>query len=50
MHGTYTRFPSMTSIRSSADASYLRVISALWIRYSDRMDFTVSKSSSDCVH
>ena len=43
-------FPSMTSMRSSALASYLRVMSALAIRYSLNMDLTESMSSSDCVH
>lgn len=38
----------MTSIKSSLVASYLKVISALWILYSDRILFTVSESSSDC--
>ena len=43
-------FPSMTSMRSSALASYLKVISALAIRYSLKMDLTESMSSSDWVH
>ena len=43
-------FPSMTSMRSSAVASYLRVMSALAMRYSLNMDLTESMSSSDWVH
>lgn len=43
-------FPSMTSMRSSALASYLRVMSALAMRYSLKMDLTESMSSSDWVH
>lgn len=43
-------FPSMTSMRSSAVASYLRVMSALAMRYSLKMDLTESMSSSDWVH
>ena len=43
-------FPSMTSMRSSVVASYLRVISALAMRYSLKMDLTESMSSSDWVH
>lgn len=44
------RFPSTTSMRSSAVQSLRRVTSALWILYSDRMLFTVSPSSSLCAH
>lgn len=44
------RFPSTTSMRSSAVESLRRVTSALWILYSDRMLFTVSPSSSVCAH
>lgn len=44
------RFPSTTSMRSSAVESLRRVMSALWILYSARMLFTVSPSSSLCAH
>lgn len=44
------RFPSTTSMRSSAVESLRRVMSALWILYSARMLFTVSASSSVCAH
>ncbi|KAH9419990.1 hypothetical protein DERP_001823 [Dermatophagoides pteronyssinus] len=42
------RFPSITSIKSSALASYLSTTSAFAIRYSANIVFTVSKSNSDC--
>ena len=48
-HGMYTRFPSTTSIKSSAVTSSRSVTSALWILYSPRIVFTKSKSSSDCA-
>ena len=41
-------FPSTTSMRSSEVASHRRVMSALWIRYSDRMLRTLSMLSDDC--
>lgn len=44
------RFPSTTSMRSSAVTSLRRVTSALWILYSARMLFTVSPSSSVWAH
>jgi len=43
------RFPSMTSISSSAVASCRSVTSALLILYSPRIAFTVSMSNSDCA-
>lgn len=50
MKSSYTTylFPSITSIKSSDVASYLRDTSALCIRYSARILFTISASSSDC--
>lgn len=42
-------FPSMTSIKSSDVASQRNVTSALCIRYSDKIVFTSSTSSSDCA-
>ena len=44
------RFPSTTSMRSSAVESLRRVMSALWILYSARILLTVSPSSSVCAH
>lgn len=44
------RFPSTTSMRSSAVTSLRRVTSALWILYSARMVFTVSPSNSLWPH
>lgn len=44
------RFPSTTSMRSSAVTSLRRVTSALWILYSARILFTVSLSSSLWAH
>lgn len=44
------RFPSTTSMRSSAVESLRRVMSALWILYSARILLTVSASSSLCAH
>lgn len=44
------RFPSTTSMRSSAVESLRRVTSALWILYSARILLTVSASSSVCAH
>ena len=49
MAGMYTRLPSTTSMRSSAVASQRRVMSALWIRYSERMLRTCSRSRRDCA-
>lgn len=44
------RFPSTTSMRSSAVTSLRRVTSALWILYSARILFTVSPSNSVWAH